>query len=430
MKNLQIGEAVRCGPTRPPRIKSVAEQRHILYTTPTSTAGFVSMAQSVLGKSSQDGLFKFEEFIRNRSRYSNLVDPSAFPLNDQHRQSIANIIEGIDRVSVQGILVRAIASHLHEEFGKHVATICDTFWGPSRNSYAFWVEAGADGQRDRMLDNIRYSLEMATPTVTRDLLLEGVLAYSDVSQACLAAANTLSSGLWAALDEIEATYQTCSKMLQETRNIDKCKCSAEASTNHLENEEFLEFCCEISREISARKEALHITFSTFSKAVEQAPEWETRRDTLRSLDKLYWEYKSRNICRQKGRDDVKEHLIDVMGGIAESMPPSERERYFEEGFNFRVLEVFEAKLYEELKNRKRKAEKKKPGLPKSTKDDTTTHDNRKLNPRTETADAGKKHMSEEARVQKAETKRLKRRRAKDRKALQKALANLDLGDIN
>lgn len=39
-------------------------------------------------------------------------------------------------------------------------------------------------------------------------------------------------------------------------------------------------------------------------------------------------------------------------------------------------------------------------------------------------------MSEEARVQKAETKRLKKKRAKDRKALQKALAKLDLGDIS
>jgi hypothetical protein len=211
-------------------------------------------------------------------------------------------------------------------------------------------------------------------------------------------------------------------MLQELRLDENCKCSSEASSNLLGNEEFLEFCRERSREISNGKADLHLTFRTISKVVEQTPGWQTRRDALRVLDKLYWECNTKNIFPRDGTDDVKEHLVDVMGGIAEGMSPSERERYCEEGFNFKVVNFFEAKVYEELEDRKRAM--------RGTKDSATTRDNLKPKPRTETTDVGKKHMSEEARAQKAETKRPKKRRAKDRKALQKALAKLDLGDIS
>jgi hypothetical protein len=231
----------------------------------------------------------------------------------------------------------------------------------------------------------------------------------------------MSIELTAALGEIEAAYQTCFKILRGLRYDEKCKCSSEASSNNLGNEEFLEFCCDISRELSNGKADLHLTFRTISKVAEQTPGWRTRRDALRVLDKLYWECNTKNMFPPDGTDDVKEHLVDVMGGITEGMSPSERERFCEEGFNFKVVNFFEAKLYEELKDRKRAM--------RGIKDSTTTRDNRKPKPRTETTDAGKKHMSEEARVQKAETKRLKKRRAKDRKALQKALAKLDLVDI-
>jgi hypothetical protein len=110
-----------------------------------------------------NALFNFSEFLQNRARYSNLVNPAAFPLNDQHRQGIAKVIEGIDRVSVQGVLVRAVASHLQDDFSKHAAALCDTFRDQSqgRSSHAVWVEAAAGGQRDRMLDGIRSSLELA-----------------------------------------------------------------------------------------------------------------------------------------------------------------------------------------------------------------------------------------------------------------------------
>lgn len=302
-----------------------------------------------------NALSNLSEFLQNRARYSNLVNPAAFPLNDQHRQSIAEVIAGIDRVSVQGVLVRAVASHLQDDFSKHAAALCDTFWDQSqgRSSHAFWLEAAADGQRDRMLDGIRSSLELVTSTATRYLLLQGVLAYSDIAEACLAAANPMSKEISAALDEIEAAYQSCFKMVQELRHDEKCKCSSQALSNDLGNEEFLEFCCDISREISNGKADLHLTFRTISKVVEQTPGWQTRRDALRILDKLYWECNPKNIFRQEGTDDVKEHMVDVMGGIAEGMPPLERERYCEEGFNFKVVNFFEAKVYEELKDRKR-----------------------------------------------------------------------------
>jgi hypothetical protein len=370
-----------------------------------------------------NALFNFSEFLQNRARYSNLVNPAAFPLNDQHRQGIAKVIEGIDRVSVQGVLVRAVASHLQDGFSKHAAALCDTFRDQSqgRSSHAVWVEAAAGGQRDRMLDGIRSSLELATSTASRDLLLDCVLAYSDIGEACLAAANPMSIELTAALGEIEAAYQTCFKILRGLRYDEKCKCSSEASSNNLGNEEFLEFCCDISRELSNGKADLHLTFRTISKVVEQTPGWRTRRDALRVLDKLYRECNTKNMFPPDGTDDVKEHLVDVMGGITEGMSPSERERFCEEGFNFKVVNFFEAKLYEELKDCKRAM--------RGTKDSAATRDNRKPKPQAETIDAGKKHISEEARVQKAETKRLKKRRAKDRKALQKALAKLDLGDI-
>lgn len=338
-------------------------------------------------------------------------------------RALQKLLRALIVYQYKGVLVRAVASHLQDDFSKHAAALCDTFWDQSqgRSSHAFWLEAAADGQRDRMLDGIRSSLELVTSTATRYLLLQGVLAYSDIAEACLAAANPMSKELSAALDEIEAAYQSCFKMVQELRHDEKCKCSSQALSNDLGNEEFLEFCCDISREISNGKADLHLTFRTISKVVEQTPGWQTRRDALRILDKLYWECNTKNIFRQEGTDDVKEHIVDVIGGIAEGMPPSERERYCEESFNFKVVNFFEAKVYQELKDRKRAMRGKYSA---------TTRDNRKPKLGTETAEAGKKHMSEEARVQKAETKRLKKKRAKDRKALQKALAKLDLGDIS
>ncbi len=54
---------------------------------------------------------------------------------------------------------------------------------------------------------------------------------------------------------------------------------------------------------------------------------------------------------------------------------------------------------------------------RGTKDLAGSRDNRKPNPRTETPELGRTHLSEEARVQKAETKRLKKRRAKDRNGM-------------
>ncbi len=164
-------------------------------------------------------------------------------MNDQHRESIAKVIEGIDRVSIQGVLVRAVASHLHDDFSKHAAALFNRFWDQSqgRSPHAFWVEVAAGAQKDRMLNGVRSCLELATSTTLRDLLLEVILVYSDIAEACLDAVNSMSDELTAALDEIEAAYQTCLKMLQELLRNGKCKCYSEASSIQLGNEEFLEF---------------------------------------------------------------------------------------------------------------------------------------------------------------------------------------------
>jgi hypothetical protein len=334
-------------------------------------------------------------------------------------------------VSAQGILVRAVVSYPHDDFSKHVASVCTTFFdhGSKEDIDGRWAKDMAYHREKAVLD-INTCLEFATPAALRNLLLEGVLHYSDVAQATLAAANVMSTAKLSALAEIETSYQSCYNMIREIRLGDKCKCPTEASSNHRENEEFLEFCCETNRNISARKEHLHITFRTISRVVEQTPGWETRRDALRALDKLYWECIFKDVLRRDGTDDVKDHLIDVMGGIVEGMTLLERQRYCEEGFNFKTLEEFEVDVYQALKARKQEADKRKQSLPMTGKDPATSRDTRTPMPQSEGMTERKNHMSEEARIQKAETKRLKKRRAKDRKALQKALANLDLGDIN
>lgn len=404
-------------------------QKHKAYARPkhpsrTSKASRLSMAQSLAGSFSQNDLFSFPDFIQTQFRDSNIVHPNAFPVNDNDRISIANVVEDIDRISVQGILVQAVTSHLHEDFGKHASMVCKKYWDTrSRNIYECWLEAAADGQRDRLLDEIRSSLERVPLESTRDLLLEGVLAYSDIAQACLDAVNAMSTELSTALSVIEVAFQSCHKMLAETRHLVECQCSAAYA-----NDEFLESCCEVAKQISTRREQLHITFSTIGGVVEQTPAWETRRDALRTLNKLYWKCKNCNtfvLDGEWGTDVVKKHLIDLMGGVAEGMGPSERQRYMDEGFSFNVLDSLEGKVYEALKDLKRAAD----NIKANKKDSTATTNAQKTNPRSETTNMGEKYMSDNAGIRKTETKRLKRRRAKDRKALQKALASLGLGDI-
>jgi hypothetical protein len=387
------------------------------------------MSQNSRVALSQDDLSNFEEFIQSRSQYSNLVDPRAFPVKERDRQNTANIIEGIDRVSVQGILVPAVVSHLHEEYGKHVAIVCNEYRvTKNRNTHACWVEAAAEGQRDRLLDGIRCSLEHVPPAITRDLLLGGVLTDSEVAQACLIAANAMSSELSTALSDIENAFQGSHRMLGEMRHLVECKCSSADA-----NDEFLESCCEVSRQISARREQLHITFSTVIKVVEGMPRWETRRDALRTLNKLYWKCKNCNVFLRDGEwetDVVKKQLIDLMGGMAEGMGPLERQRYMDEGFSFNVLDSLEGKVYESLKDLKRATDNLRASRTRDSKDPTTPSHSQRSRPHIDSTKLGDKHMSDTAGVKKAETKRLKRRRVKDRKALQKALASLGLGDID
>jgi hypothetical protein len=371
------------------------------------------MAQNLPAAIPQDDLSNFEEFIQKRSQYSNLVDPNAFSVNETDRRSIANIVEGIDRISVQGILVRAVVSHLHEKFSNHVAIVCREYQVTrSKDTYTYWVEAAAEGQKDRLLDGIKCSLERVPLAVARDLLLEGVLAHSDIAQTCVVAANAMSSGLSATLSEIEDVFQGCHRMLSETRHLVECQCSSENA-----NDEFLESCCEVSRQISARREQLHIAFSTIVRAAERTSAWETRRDALRTLNKLYWKCKNCNVFLRDGEwgtDAVKKHLIDLMGGVAEEMGPAERQRYMDEGFSFNVLDSLDGKVYESLKELKQAADNLKANRPRDKKDSTTP------------SNLEKTPMSDTSGVKKAGTKRLKRRRAKDRKQLQKALESLGL----
>jgi hypothetical protein len=384
------------------------------------------MAQNARAVISQAELSKFEEFIQIRSQYPKLVDPTVLPLNERRKQSIPIIIEGIDRVSLQGILVPAIASHLHQEYSRHAAMVCNEYQDTmNQNTYACWVKVAAEDQKDRLLGEIRCPLERVPPAITRNLLLDVVQADLGTAQACLATAKVMSGELMTALSEIESTFQNCDKMLGELSHLVECQCSPENA-----NEEFLRSCCEGRRQISARREQMHITFRTIIRVVEQVPRWETRRDALRALNKLYWKCKNCNIFLRDGEwgtDVVKMHLIDLMGGLGEEMGILERQRYMDEGFSFNVLDSLEGKLYESLNDLKWAADNLRARSTPDGKDATTLINSPRQKPRHEATRLGDKPMSNNAGVKKAETKRLKRRRAKDRKALQKALANLTLG---
>lgn len=382
------------------------------------------MAQAALGGPSQEGLFDFEEFLHIRSRYSNLLTADAFPANDRDQNGIANVVERIDRTSAIGILVRTVASHPQAQFTKHVGSVCDTVLDPSRSGefYTHWLEVAAEGQNGKC-EAARVLLKMLKPPAIKDLLIKAVLLYPDVGQAVLASAKKMTASLSATLDEVEAQYQSCFRLIQETQRLSECRCELAERID-----EFLENCCETSRLISLRREQLHLTIRMIDRAVEQNPAWESRRHGSKTLDKLYWECDSKNIFQKhgtSGTDDIREHLVDILGGITEKMTELEREQYREEGLSFRVLEK-EQSLYQVLKHRREEAEKLRSSL--SMKDMENAGQTSKA--RTDSMNFGDKHISEDSRVRKAETRRLKRRRAKDRKALAKALDSLSLSDMN
>jgi len=369
------------------------------------------MAQNLLETVTPDNPFDFPGFIQIRFRDSSILNPAEHPANDHDRRSIAHILEGIDRVSVQGILVRTILTHVNDDFSKHAAAVCRTFnTQPAVDTtHALWVQEATSGPAVDAIDTVKGKLERIPPAALRSLLLEGVLLYSDAAAATLAASNSISPALSTALSEIEEAYQSCLKMLQTTRRLVACQCAPEQA-----KEEFFESCCETKSQITARKEQLHVTIRTIGRAAELTPAWETRRDALRASDKLYWKCKSWNVFLrdgEEGTDEVRSHFIDSIGALAENMGPIERQRYLDEGFNFKILESLEGKMYEALKEVKRAADNLRANLAQRNTKDTKM---------------GEKHMSDVAGIRKAETKRLKRRRVKDRKALEKALGNLGL----
>jgi hypothetical protein len=375
------------------------------------------MAQQILEPVAQIEQFSFPDFIQNRFQDSSILNPTEFPVNDQDRQSIANIVEEIDRISVQGILVRTLLTQIHADFSKHVAVTAAVYRTahPQTSSditHALWVQEATGGPAVDAIDSVKGMLENIPPAVLRSLLLESMLIYADTATTALTAFNTVSPSLSTALSEIEEAYQSCMKMLRETRRLVACSCASDQS-----NEEFLESCCETKSQITIRKEQLHVTIRTIGRAAELRPAWESRRDALRALDKLYWKCKTWNVFLrdgEEGTDEVRSHFIDSIGRLAENMGPAERQRYLDEGFNFKVLESLEGKLYEALKDVKRAADNLRANLAQTNTKDSTG------------AKIGEKHMSDVAGIRKAETKRLKRRRAKDRKALEKALCNLGL----
>ncbi|KAE9363946.1 hypothetical protein N431DRAFT_356598 [Stipitochalara longipes BDJ] len=385
------------------------------------------MEQKTLETVPPDDSFDFSGFVQTRFRDSSILNPLQYPANDFDRRSIADVLEEIDRVSVQGILVRTILTHVHDEFSKHAAAVCRTFHTQPTidTTYALWVQEATGEPAVGAIDTVKGKLESISPAALRSLLLEGVLIYSDAAAATLGASNAMSPALSTALSEIEEAYQSCLKMLQKTRRLVACQCVSDHT-----NEEFLESCCETKSQITARKEHLHVTVRTIGRAAELTPAWETRRDALRALDKLYWKCKSWNVFLQdgeEGTDEVRSHVIDSIGGLAENMGPAERQRYLDEGFNFKVLESLEGKVYEALKDLKRAADNLRANLTQNNmKDSILLSESQKSNLRTENTKVGEKHMSDVAGIRKAETKRLKRRRAKDRKALEKALGSLGL----
>ena len=382
-----------------------------------STLDSAKMAQENPEPLAQVEQFRFQDFIQDRFRDSNIIKPPNMPASDRDRERVASILEEVDRVSAQGILVRTILTQIHDDFIKHVAVVAAFYRGAhpqpsSEITYALWVQEATGGPAVDAIDAVKGRLENLPPAVLRSVLFESVLIYADTATAVLTALNAMSPALSTALSEIEEAYQSCMKMLQDTRRLVACSCASDDA-----NEEFLESCCETKSKITARKEQLHVTIRTIGRAAELTPAWESRRDALRVLDKLYWKCKSWNVFLRDGEegiDEVRSHFIDSIGGLAENMGPAERQRYLDEGFNFKVLESLEGKMYEALKGVKRAADNLRANLQQTKPKDST-------GPK-----MGEKQMSDVAGIRKTETKRLKRRRAKDRKALEKALGNLGL----
>ena len=135
------------------------------------------MAQQILEPVAQIEQFSFPDFIQNRFQDSSILNPTEFPVNDQDRQSIANIVEEIDRISVQGILVRTLLTQIHADFSKHVAVTAAVYRTahPQTSSditHALWVQEATGGPAVDAIDSVKGMLENIPPAVLRSLLLE------------------------------------------------------------------------------------------------------------------------------------------------------------------------------------------------------------------------------------------------------------------